>query len=67
MNLSKETLDRLAKKLHSKFHRVKWESVDDENGSEVNRENWRQCAQAVINEYENWLKEIPKDRTEIYD
>jgi len=66
MNLSKKTLDRLANKLHSKFHRVEWD-FDAEEGSEVNRENWQQCAQAVINEYENWLKEIPKDRTEIYD
>jgi hypothetical protein len=68
MNLSEKTLDRLAEALLAKFHRVKWE--DTEEGSEVNRENWRQCVTAVLSEYENWLKEPPKGRLEmleIYD
>jgi hypothetical protein len=54
MNLSKETLDQFAKALQSKFHRVTWD-LDTEEGSEVNRENWRQCAAAVINELEKTL------------
>jgi hypothetical protein len=54
MNLSKETLDQLAAALHSKFHRVEWD-LDTEEGSEVNRENWRQCAAAVISELEKTL------------
>jgi hypothetical protein len=54
MNLSKETLDQFAKALQSKFHRVTWD-FDAEEGSEVNRENWRQCAAAVISELEKTL------------
>jgi hypothetical protein len=55
--MTKETLDRFAETLHSRFHRVKWESADDEFGSETNRESWRSCAQAVIEEYQKWIEE----------
>ena len=54
MNLPKETLDQFAKALQSKFHRVTWD-LDTEEGNEVNRENWRQCAAAVISELEKTL------------
>jgi hypothetical protein len=54
MNLPKETLDQFARALQSKFHRVTWD-LDTEEGSEVNRENWRQCAAAVISELEKTL------------
>ncbi len=55
--MTKETLDRFAETLRARFHRVKWESVDDEFGSETNRESWRSCAQAVIEEYQKWIEE----------
>ena len=55
--MNKETLDRFAETLRARFHRVKWESVDDEFASETNRESWRSCAKAVIEEYQKWIEE----------
>ena len=51
MNISKEDLDRFAEKLRKTVHRVKWESVDNDEGSETNRESWRICANSVIEEF----------------
>jgi hypothetical protein len=51
MNISKEDLDRFAEKLRKTVHRVKWESVDNDEGSETNRESWRKCANSVIEEF----------------
>ncbi len=65
--MTKETLDRFANALFRRFHRVEWDETWCEEGSETNREAWRSCAQAVIEEYDKWLQEIPTNRCEILE
>lgn len=57
IQLTNEQMTEIAEALCHSFHCQKWESVEDENGSDVNRIAWKNAAMSAIAAYDKIVQQ----------